>query len=72
MNIIQIRVGDIIEMKKKHSCGSCLFRVMRTGSDIRIICCSCGRDITVPREKLEKSIKKTTTGTDAGQTASGR
>ena len=28
------------------------------GSDIRIICTGCGRDMTVPREKLEKAIKK--------------
>jgi hypothetical protein len=45
-------------MKKKHPCGSFLFRVARTGSDIRIICEGCGRDVTLPREKLEKSIKR--------------
>lgn len=58
VNIPRFSVGDTLELKKKHPCGSVLFEVVRTGSDIRIICKGCGRDLTVPREKLEKSIKK--------------
>lgn len=58
MEIIKIEVGDILLMKKPHPCGEHKFRVLRTGSDIRIICCGCGRDVTVPRVKLEKNIKK--------------
>ncbi len=58
MEIIKIEVGDILLMKKPHPCGEHKFRVMRTGSDIRIVCCGCGRDVTVPRVKLEKNIKK--------------
>lgn len=59
-NIIRINVGDTLELKKSHPCGGKLFEVMRTGSDIRIICKGCGRDMTLPREKLEKAIKKVT------------
>ena len=52
-------VGDIHVMKKDHACGrnAKKFTVMRIGSDIRIVCNNCGRDITVPRIKLEKNIK---------------
>lgn len=53
-----IRVGDTLELKKPHPCGSNLFSCVRVGSDVRIICNGCGRDMTLPREKLEKSIKK--------------
>lgn len=53
-----IRAGDTLELKKKHPCGSNLFSCVRVGSDVRIICKSCGRDMTLPREKLEKAIKK--------------
>ena len=60
MEIIRINEGDMLELKKKHPCGCSLFRVLRTGSDIRIVCTGCGRDLTLPREKLEKSIKKVT------------
>lgn len=57
-NIIKISVGDILELKKPHPCGERRFSVMRIGSDIRIICVGCGRDMTLPRIKLEKAIKK--------------
>ncbi len=53
-----IRAGDTLELKKPHPCGGHLFSCVRVGSDVRIICKSCGRDMTLPREKLEKAIKK--------------
>lgn len=58
MNVIKFDVGDILEMKKAHPCGESKFRVLRTGSDIRVCCIGCGRDMTLPRLKLEKNIKK--------------
>ena len=58
MEIKQFAVGDILEMKKTHPCGEKRMKVMRIGSDIRVICLGCGRDMTVAREKLEKNIRK--------------
>ena len=58
MQIIRISEGDILELKKPHPCGSKQFKVARVGSDVRIICAGCGRDMTVDRIKLEKAIKK--------------
>ena len=58
MNIPKFSAGDRLELKKKNPCGSHLFTVVRSGSDVRIICDGCGRDMTLPREKLEKAIKK--------------
>ena len=59
MNIIKIAEGDILNLKKNHPCGkdSYDFKVIRTGSDIKISCLSCGRQMAVPRVKLEKSIR---------------
>ena len=57
MDIIKFDVGDILVMKKKHPCGGDTLKVLRVGSDIRVECTLCGRDMTLPREKLEKSIK---------------
>ena len=59
-NILKISVGDVVEMKKKHPCGTKLFKIMRVGSDVRILCCGCGRDMTLDRLKLEKAVKKIT------------
>ena len=58
MTIPRFNVGDTLELKKNHPCGEKRFTVLRVGSDIRILCQGCGRDMTIPREKLEKSIKK--------------
>lgn len=57
MQIIKFSVGNILELKKPHPCGTKLFKVIRVGSDVRILCTGCGRDMTVDRIKLEKSIK---------------
>lgn len=57
MEIIRFDVGDILKMKKKHPCGGFEMKVVRTGSDVRVICLGCGRDMTVSRIKLEKNIK---------------
>lgn len=60
MEIIKLCVGDLLEMKKPHPCGSKTFTVLRIGSQIRIVCTGCGRDLVIERPKLEKSIKKVT------------
>lgn len=52
-------VGDTLVMKKNHACdkNAKQFRVLRVGSDIRMVCLFCSHDVTVPRIKLEKNIK---------------
>ena len=58
MEILKIGINDRLVMKKKHPCGSDVFTVLRLGSDIKIRCSVCGRDLTIEREKLEKMTKK--------------
>lgn len=58
MKIIKLFVGDVVEMKKNHPCGSNQFKIMRVGSEVRVICLGCSRDMTIDRIKLEKSIKR--------------
>ena len=53
--------------KKKHPCDCDEFKVMRGGSDVRIICSKCQRDLTIEREKLEKMIKKVITANKEGK-----
>ena len=57
MKIIKLAVGDLLELKKAHPCGSKHFKIARIGSIVRIICLGCGRDMNMDRLKLEKSIK---------------
>ena len=58
MEIIKFKVGDLIELKKPHPCGSKQFKVLRVGSEMRIVCEGCGRDMNIDRLKLEKATKK--------------
>ena len=60
MKIIFFKVNDTLTLKKKHPCSSDKFKVLRTGSDIRIVCLGCQKDLTLPRVKLEKMIKSVT------------
>ena len=55
---MDVQVGDRLIMKKKHQCGSNEFAVLRSGMDFRLKCCGCGREVMVPRIKIEKNIKK--------------
>ncbi len=55
---IKFESGNRLQLKKKHPCGSDIFLVARSGSDVRIVCERCARDLTLERVKLEKMIKK--------------
>ena len=54
----EFELGNIVEMKKQHPCGSNNFEVIRLGADIKIKCCGCGRIIMLPRSKFQKDAKK--------------
>ena len=55
---VDIRLGDILRMKKAHPCGSREWEVLRTGMDFRLRCRGCGHEILTPRSKAEKNIKE--------------
>ena len=55
---MDIEIGDILEMKKEHPCGSRRWLVLRVGMDFRLRCDGCGREVMLPRKKAEKSLKK--------------
>ena len=53
-----VRVGDVVELKKQHPCGSSDWTVLRVGMDFKLRCNGCGHELMVPRSKAEKAIKK--------------
>lgn len=57
---MDLRLNDILELKKQHPCGSKKWKVLRVGADFRIQCEGCGHRVMIPRVKLEKRIKKIT------------
>ena len=65
MQIIPLRVGDRIQLKKAHPCGGNVFCVLRVGGEVRVKCEGCGRDMTIDRVKLEKAIRKNLTAAES-------
>ncbi len=54
---MDIQVGDVLEMKKPHPCGSSRWQVLRVGMDFKLRCLGCGREMMVPRVKAEKAVR---------------
>ena len=55
---MDVRVGDVLELKKEHPCGSKCWQVLRVGMDFKLRCEGCGHELMLPRSKAEKNIKK--------------
>ncbi len=55
---MDIRVGDVLTMKKKHPCGAERWLVLRSGMDFRLRCLGCGHEVMIPRSKAEKGTKQ--------------
>lgn len=55
---VDVRVGDILELKKGHPCGSRQWLVLRVGMDFKLRCQGCGHELMTPRSKAEKSIRR--------------
>ena len=55
---MDIHVGDVLELKKEHPCGSRRCLVLRVGMDFKLRCEGCGHELMLPRSKAEKSIKR--------------
>ncbi len=61
---LEIQIGDIVRLKKKHPCGSYDWQVYRTGADIGLQCLGCRRRILLDRSILERRIKSVSPGVD--------
>lgn len=62
----QYNLGDIIETKKKHPCGSKEWEVIRIGADMKMKCLECGRIVMLDRETFEKRVKRIIDGRKRG------
>lgn len=53
-----VKLGDIVQMRKPHPCGSEQWTVIRTGADIKIRCKGCNRIVMMDRETFFKRRKR--------------
>jgi hypothetical protein len=53
----EIRLGDVVRMRKAHPCGNDLWEVVRLGADIGIRCNKCARRVLLPRSQFVRQVK---------------
>ncbi len=56
--VLEIRMGDVVRLKKKHPCGSDQWQVVRLGADIGIKCLKCQHRVLIARSIFERKIKE--------------
>lgn len=55
---MDIRLNDILVMKKPHPCGEKKWAVLRVGMDFRLRCLGCGHEVMVTRQRAEKNLRE--------------
>lgn len=55
---LELRVGDVVELRKSHPCGGYTWRIERVGADIGGECLTCRRYVLVARRKFERGVKR--------------
>ena len=55
--VLDLRLDDVVRMKKPHPCGGVEWRVVRLGADIGVKCSTCGRRVLMTRRTLERRVK---------------
>ncbi|GBD11864.1 hypothetical protein HRbin23_01544 [bacterium HR23] len=57
---LDIKIGDILLLRKPHPCGGSEWEVYRIGADIGLRCRTCGRCVLLPRFRVESRVKRIT------------
>ena len=55
--IMEVRLGDVVRLRKVHPCGGYEWEVYRLGADIGVRCQTCGRRVLLVRSVFEKRVK---------------
>ncbi len=56
--VMEIKLGDVVRLKKQHPCGSYEWQVVRLGADIGIRCLKCNRRVLLERGIFERRVKE--------------
>ena len=55
---LEIKLGDVVRLKKKHPCGSYEWQVVRLGADIGMKCLKCQHRVLLDRGSFERRVKE--------------
>ncbi len=51
-----LRIGDLLRLRKRHACGGEEWEVVRLGTDIGLRCRQCGRRVLIERAIIERRV----------------
>jgi hypothetical protein len=54
---IEVKLGDVVQLRKAHPCGSYEWEVVRAGADIGLKCLKCQRRILLARDLFRRRVK---------------
>ena len=54
-----LRMADVLRLRKPHPCGSTDWVVVRLGADIGLKCTGCGRRILLTRREVARRMRTT-------------
>ncbi len=54
--VLELLLGDVIRLRRRHPCGGEIWLVDRLGADIGLRCETCGRHVLIDRPALERRI----------------
>lgn len=55
---LEIKVGDVVQMRKPHPCGGDTWQVVRIGAEIGMRCLTCDRKVMLSRSDFERRVKR--------------
>jgi hypothetical protein len=55
---IDIKLGDIVRLRKAHPCGSYEWEVVRADADIGLKCLKCQRRVLLTRDVFGRRVKE--------------
>ena len=62
--MLEVRLGDRLELRKPHACGGREWQVVRLGADIGLVCLTCSRRVLLERAELERRFRGWTVRAD--------
>jgi hypothetical protein len=54
--VVELLLGDVLRLRRRHPCGGDTWLVDRLGADIGLRCETCGRHVLLERPALERRM----------------
>ena len=55
--VLDLRVGDVLRLRRQHPCGGFDWKVVRVGADVGMVCELCGHRVLLDRPTLRRRLK---------------